>query len=299
MINIGRALESDRIMKSLTGMTPGEFGGILPAFSDILKEESFGKPRERYPGGGRKHTLATPEEKLFYALFYVRVYPTYDVAAFFFGTDKSQACRWAHAFLPILEKALGRELVLPARKVGSPAEFMQLFPKVREVFIDGTERPVRRSTDNEKQRENFSGKKKRHTRKNIIVNDPEKKVIILTPTEPGKKHDYNIFKNSGIGESLPPGTKTNVDLGFKGIEKDFPHADTSIPHKKPRGGELTPEQRDENRSISSHRVLSEHTIGGVKRLKSLTDTYRNTTKNFDDRLINIGCGIWNYHLKAA
>ena len=299
MIDIGRALESERIMKALTGMSPSEFEGIVPVFGDILKEEAFGKSRERYPGGGRKHTLGTPEEKLFYALFYIRVYPTFDVAAFFFGADRSQACRWAHTFLPILEKTLGRELVLPARKVVSPAEFMRLFPEVGEVFIDGTERPVRRSADNDKQREDYSGKKKRHTRKNIVVNDSEKRVIILTPTEPGRKHDYNIFKESGVGESLPPGTKTNVDLGFQGIEKDFPDADTSIPHKKPRGGELTPEQRTENRSISSHRVISEHTICGIKRLKSLTDIYRNTTPDFDDRLINIGCGIWNYHLKAA
>jgi len=300
MINIAHALKSERIMKALTGMTPSEFSGILPAFEKVLRQEILGKDRERAPGAGAEHTLKTPEEKLFYALFYVRCYPTCDMAAFFFGgVSPSQPCRWTHTFLPILEKALGRELVLPARKIGSPEEFFRLFPSVREVFADGTERPMRRSRDNTRQRADYSGKKKRHTRKNLVVNDAGKRILFLSPTEPGSVHDYTVLKNSGIASVLPSGTITNTDLGFQGIKKDFPHLNVAIPHKKPRGGELTPEQKAENRMISSHRVISEHAIGGIKRLKSLKDIYRNRKKNFDDILMNIGCGVWNYHLKAA
>jgi len=42
-------------------------------------------------------------------------------------------------------------------------EFVEKFPFVKKVILDGTERPVQRPQDNEKQKEYYSGKKKRHT----------------------------------------------------------------------------------------------------------------------------------------
>jgi hypothetical protein len=39
---------------------------------------------------------------------------------------------------------------------------------VKDVFIDGTERPVQRSSRYETQQEDYSGKKKRHTRISIF-----------------------------------------------------------------------------------------------------------------------------------
>jgi len=44
-------------------------------------------------------------------------------------------------------------------------------------------------------------------------------------------------------------------------------------------------------------VIAEHAIGGVKRLRALSNTYRNKKEKFDDTIMNIGCGVWNYHLK--
>jgi len=201
--------------------------------------------------------------------------------------------------MPVLEKALGNELVLPARQIKSAEEFIRLFPEIKEVFIDGTERPVERSKNKEKQKQDYSGKKKRHTRKNIIVSDEKRRVLILTETDHGSKHDYTELKESEIPEYLPVNTVVNVDLGFQGIKKDYPDLDIKIPHKKPRGRELTKKQKEENRKLSSRRVLAEHAIGGIKRLRSLANTYRNKKEKFDDMIMNIGCGIWNYHLKSA
>ena len=112
-------------------------------------------------------------------------------------------------------------------------------------------------------------------------------------------HGHTASENSGTASALPSRTVTDTDPGFRGIRKDFPHPDAVIPLRKPRGGELTPEQKAENRMISSHRVISGHAIGGVKRLESLRDIYRNRKENFDDTLMNTGCGIRNYHLNAA
>ncbi|MBF0243092.1 MAG: transposase family protein [Desulfamplus sp.] len=153
MLNVKNAMKSDRLMKAITGMTVDEFLAILPVFSKLLHETAVSKERVRQPGGGAIHTLFNTEAKLFYTLFYLKCYPAFDLAAFFYNVDRAQTCRWTHGFMPILEKALGKELVLPVRQIKSAEEFIRLFPEIKEVFIDGTERPVERSKNKEKQKQ--------------------------------------------------------------------------------------------------------------------------------------------------
>jgi hypothetical protein len=50
----------------------------------------------------------------------MKCYPTFDLAGFIFGVDRSSCCRWVEWFLPVLTKTLGKELVLPKRKISSP-----------------------------------------------------------------------------------------------------------------------------------------------------------------------------------
>jgi hypothetical protein len=69
----------------------------------------------------------------------------------------------------ILEKVLDKKMVLPKRKISTLEGLFELFPNVKDLFIDGTERPIQRLKDSEKQKESYSGKKKAHTCKNIVV----------------------------------------------------------------------------------------------------------------------------------
>lgn len=101
-----------------------------------------------------------------------------------------------------------------------------------------------------------------------------------------------------MGENIPEGVTTWVDLGFQGIEGDYPSLKVSIPRKKPRGKELREEDKKLNTWTASLRVLVEHAIGGVKRLGSLSQVYRNYTPKFEDKLMNVGCGLWNFHLAS-
>ena len=147
MINIKKALKNNRILKSLTGLDIEKFKELVPYFETILKEENGkriknDKNRQRKAGGGAKSKLDSVEAKLFYILFYVKVYPTFDLAGFIFDVNRSQTNRWMHKLLPILEKALDRKMVLPKRKIDNVEVFMKTFPEVKDLFIDGTERRV-------------------------------------------------------------------------------------------------------------------------------------------------------------
>ena len=76
MINIHRAKASDRLMKALTGLTVGEFSGLVRSFSYHLTV-TFTTVRKVNPALGTPPTLKTAEEKLFYRLRrYVLMAPT-------------------------------------------------------------------------------------------------------------------------------------------------------------------------------------------------------------------------------
>lgn len=301
MFKLKNAKKSDRIMKALTGMTVVEFESLVITFSAVLDKyrATRKQKRQRAVGGGRKHTLRTAADRLFFILFYVKCYPTMDLAGFIFEVDRSRIQRWVKELLPLLEETLGREMVLPARKINNMVDFVAQFPEVKDVFIDATERPVRRPGKNKAQAEHYSGRKKRHTNKSIVVGDEQGQILILPPTKPGRRSDYFRFKQSGIGDVLPPGTAAWVDLGFKGIEKDFPHLEVVIPHKKPKNGDLTPDQRAENKIISQLRIKIEHTISRLKRFGAVADIYRNHAGDWADKFIWLAAGLTNYHLRLA
>lgn len=300
MINIKRVSVNNRLMLALTGVTPREFNDLVPAFSQSYFEKKRKQhkknSKERKIGGGRKGFLKTIEEKLFYALFYHKCYPTYDLASLIFDCNRSNACRRQFEISKVLEKTLGKKLVLPVRKMRTLEEFFEAFPEAKEVFIDGTERPIQRPKDKEKQKANYSGKKKKHTRKNLIITDKNKRVGFLSKTVEGKKHDFTLLKEEAPPEHMPPKIKKHMDLGFIGMQKQFPEHVISMPKRKPRTKELSEFSKEQNKKRSSMRVLVENALAGVKRLRITTDTFRNRKKSFDDQTMLIACGLWNYHL---
>ena len=90
-----------------------------------------------------------------------------------------------------------------------------------------------------------------------------------------------------------------LDLGFTGVEKDYPEATVRMPRKKPKRKELTDDEKAQNKVISGFRVLVEHAIGGAKRFRITSDKFRNKKDEFNDVAMLISCGLWNYHLKCG
>lgn len=117
--------------------------------------------------------------------------------------------------------------------------------------------------------------------------------IICTAFTNGKRHDFRLFKESGLRPH--PDIEILVDSGYTGIHKY--HAKSRISRRSSKLKPLTHEQKKQNRDLSSHRVLNEHVIGKLKRFKILSDRYRNRRKRFGLRF-NLIAGIYNYELKS-
>ena len=300
-MNNNLLLRSDRLCKAITGLTGRELVSLLPTFEACLIQRQYEiRPKElriRKLGGGKKGALPTGLDKLIFILMYLKVYPTYDVLSFTTNRARSKCHRSVNQLLPVLELTLGHKLALPKRKVTSVDEFYRLFPGIKDVFIDGTERPVQKPKNPKRKKKLYSGKKKQTTRKTIIMSNEHKQILILTPTKSGRRHDKRLADKAQIIDIIPPDVGIWTDTGFQGIQHR--HDNTVMPKKSTKKCPLTEDQKENNKIISSIRVISEHAIGGMKRLKAATDIYRNRLPNLDDTFSLLSAGIWNYHLEQA
>ncbi|MEW6499677.1 MAG: transposase family protein [Cyanobacteriota bacterium] len=299
MLNINRALKNDRLLRALTGLNRKAFDLLCEVFSTVYQEqlERTPQPRKRARGGGRKARLESTESKLFFILFYFKCYPTFDVLGFFFDLERGRSNRWMHRLQGVLETALGKKMMLPERRIESIEQFLERFPEVKEVIFDGTERPVQRPKDAKQQKEHYSGKKRRHTRKHITGSTRKKRVIVLTHARAGTVHDKRQLDEAALVEHIPDEVALLGDLGFQGLQNEF--VNVHLPHKKPRGKALSEQQKQENQEFSRQRVVCEHAHAGMKRYRAVAEIYRNRVAEFDDHLMLTAAGLWNFYLEVA
>jgi hypothetical protein len=294
-MNISKLSHNKRTLHALIGMSYQEFTNLVPVFEKTLYEYYTNKPnRKRKAGGGKRGHLKTTEDKLFFILFYMKTYPTFDVLAFFSNKGRGRSCEAVHLYLSLLEKALGKKIRLPERKITSVEEFLEKFPEVKDVFVDGTERRMQHPKKVKRNKRQYSGKKKGHTRKNIIMTDEHKRILLVSPTKPGRRHDKNCIDRILLTEHIPKSVAIWGDSGFQGIHHK--HGNTLVAKRGRKDRPLTVEEKRENHVISSFRVVAEHAIGGMKRYRVVTDTLRNKLGMFDDRIAVVTAGLWNYRL---
>lgn len=297
MLKVEKITKNDRQLKALTGLSIGEFELLLKSFAPLLYQQFASKQRQRKVGGGRKGALVDARSKLFYVLFYLKVYPTYDLAGFIFGVDRSRCCNWFKALCDIVQQALGRNIVLPKRQVRSMGELLEICPEIKDLFIDTTERKTQRPKKSKLRAKRYSGKKKMHSRKNTIISDEKRRIVFVSPTREGKLHDLRQLRKTGILEHIPKDISLWVDKGYQGIEGILRNGNNiMIPYRKPRGKELTEDKKQENRLISGIRIVVEHAINGIKRFAAMSGIYRNR-KGQDDSMIYLCASLWNFHLQ--
>ena len=114
----------------------------------------------------------------------------------------------------------------------------------------------------------------------------------MSQTYEGKRHDKKIVDEEN--PTYPEDIDVYQDTGFQGYSPDG--VKTFQPQKKPQGKELTPEQKEHNRLISSIRIVIEHIISGIKRCRIVKDIFRNTKEKYDDLVMEIACGLHNFRV---
>ena len=189
---------------ALTGLARRECEERLPVFARALSAaEAKAKPvrteRQRAPGAGRKPGLRTVADQLLFVLVYTKTYPLQVVHGKLFGMSQSSANEWLQFLVSVLAAALDHVGLLPEREGHRVARRERRSGEPRDLIVDGVERRRQRPKSQPSQGLYYSGKKKGHSEKNVVVvNTKSKRVSFLSPTHPGSMHDKAIVEAAKI-----------------------------------------------------------------------------------------------------
>jgi hypothetical protein len=178
------------------------------------------------------------------------------------------------------------------KRLKTPQEVEKYFPAGFLAFIDSTsEQQIPRPKNNRKRKVHYSGKKKRHTVKTQLMVNNRGFIIHKSSKEKGKRHDYDIYKVNH--PATPKQVVTVFDLGYLGVEKDFPEQISSLPNRKKRNKKLSKEEKEHNKSHSKKRIVIEHAICKLKKYRILADVFRNKLRTYN-KVSYIVSGLVNY-----
>ncbi len=127
----------------------------------------------------------------------------------------------------------------------------------------------------------------------LLVCDKQGRIIFVGQLFPGAQVDFTLFKKELVHFDYTQ-LQVWVDLGFTGIRKYLTNSPVKIGHKKPKNQELTQAQKDENKQISSVRVIVEHAIGGMKRYFILRHENRIRLRTKISEAVEICASLWNF-----
>ena len=134
-----RLFKEERTFQAVLGISPDHFRKLSGEFEERFLR-TFERPgRKRAPGAGRRSEIPDGEDKLAFILFYIRVYPTFELMSVFWGLNRSECYRWVRRLLPVLAETLGHRLPLPQRKIHSIEEFRAAFPQASGALVEVTD----------------------------------------------------------------------------------------------------------------------------------------------------------------
>ncbi len=267
------SLSAPRV-KALFGLLPTRLAELLFVVLPELErrrtarlESRADRKRKLVANDGRPRTV-TPLHKVLMTLIYLRHNVQHEVVGALFGLSADTAENACHEVVPVLRDCF------PAEKWDAEKQWRRSAPPwtpeaVDKVIIDSFESPVRRPSLPERQKRVYSGKKKRHTLKTQLATDQDGEILTLEAGHRGPQADLKLYEEAPLPEPIADKPR----MGDKGYHSQE-HPEITTPHKKPRGGELTAEQKAENKAIARQRIVVEHAIRRVKGFRILRDDYR-------------------------
>lgn len=259
-------------VKSLFGLEPVVLAEVifrvLPVLEKNREERLRNNPerRRRFVKNDGRPSEVKPIDKLLMTLLYLRQNTSATVVGQMFGFSADSVEKNA---LPEVLAVLKEEF--PASRWEAVKRHRQEKwnpDAVDKIIVDSFETPIPRPSDNDRQRRVYSGKKKRHTLKTQIITDHQGTILDISSGHRGPKADVKIWNETELADELKEKPKLG-DKAYLGAAKP-----TRIPKKKPKGGELSEEEKAANKLISQDRIYVEHAIRKVKGYRTVRDEFR-------------------------
>ena len=285
------------LFRSFTGLEISEFNEIYAEIESKYNEHERKRlsrtKRERKVGAGRPFKLKV-RERFLMLLVYYRLYITYTLSGFLFDLDQSNVCRDISIIEPLVKLCipLPKKLYKRTRRLRTIDEVEKYFPGFK-AFIDSSEQEIPRPKNKRRRKSYYSGKRKKHTVKIQYMVNSEGLILHKTEHKKGRKHDYDIFKNKH--PTTPLQVENVFDLGYMGVQNDFPTVKSVLPFRKKRKSELSDGEKRHNRKHSKLRVIVEHTVSRIKKFGIMGTKFRNKLGRYD-YASDIVSGLVNFRI---
>jgi hypothetical protein len=286
------------LVKAFMGIEAEQFWELIEhmteQFAAYTRQQRQRTERLRAVGAGRSFDLPLCIRTAL-VLTYLRLHiPQATVAALFVGTTQSDLSRDLRRLLPLIEQQLPCPLVWEevAADQAPPQTSLLTLPELADgrVLVDATEQRVSRSKDYLTQKAYYSGKKHGHTLKTQVVADGEHHLKAISVAFGGAIHDKALSDRVQTIARLPDQCEADADKGYQGLAaqvptvtvrdaltgevQSVPRLNVQTPFKKPKGHELSDEQKAFNRALGAIRVRIEHCIGWLKNWAILATRFR-------------------------
>ncbi len=297
------------VVKAFTGIPSESFWAMMSEISgqvaDYERERHRGEERKRAEGGGRpyEHALVV---RVAVVLTYVRLHVPQAVVALLYGCSQSDVSRELRRTLPLISRVLPVpelwQLSESSEEDGVDELRLDALSDAR-VLVDATEQRVSRATDPARRDAHYSGKRKAFTLKTQLVTDGAHHIRAISVAVPGRVHDKTLADDTDTVQRLPDGIEALLDKAYQGLAQQVdyrlddegaavPCFTLKIPFKKPKGHELSAQQKAFNHDLSSVRVRIEHCIGWLKNWAVLANRFRCAHAIYTP-IFQLVCGLVN------
>jgi hypothetical protein len=154
-------IRDERTWKATTGLSSAKFHELVEHFKNVYEDFLGESIEKRQENAKDEATFSTYADLLFFLLYSIKTGSTYDVLAFNFGMDRANAFRNQSFGMSILRMTLAETEDLPKRMYESAVEFQRDMEKHQTLLLDATEQRRQRAGNQDDQKEDYSGKKKR------------------------------------------------------------------------------------------------------------------------------------------
>ena len=147
-----------------------------------MKRLSYRRVSRQHSVGPGRHFKLLAKDGLIMVLVYYRLYITYTLMEFLFRLEQRNVCRDIQKIESLIRHCLPipQKLYKRTRRLKTREDLEQYFPGFM-VFKDCTEQPIPRPKNNMKKRKlYYSGKKKKHTVKNLYTANQKGLIIFKT-----------------------------------------------------------------------------------------------------------------------
>jgi DDE superfamily endonuclease/Helix-turn-helix of DDE superfamily endonuclease len=186
-------------------------------------------------------------------LVYFRHHVRFQLLGLLFQIRESTAHNFFNYWQNIFQGELPPSLLEPVKKFPEELEKIREELTQYELIVDRAEQVIERPSDYDLPKRYYSRKQRRHTFKNQFVVLPKGADIVdVVVGKPGHMSDIKICQqtlNQFDSQQL-----------FRGDKAWIGESQITPPKKKPKNGELTPSQKEENKTLSSQRIFVEHLI---------------------------------------